>query len=766
MGTPPPRSINDLYASAVHCYQRGQLQEARGLLAQILKTQSRHAPALNLLAIISARTGNLRDAEHYFKRVARLQPANPDPHNNLGNLYLASGRISEAERAYQNALKLDPRYPEATFNLARLYHSSGRPTAAEAAYRQTIAARPGFHPAHTGLGLLLRDTERHAEAEASLREALRLEPRSPDALSGLATVLQGTGRLADAEQLLRAAIGANPQSAEIHNNLGQLLRKQHCLDEAETEFREAIRLRPDMWEVHNNLGLTLKDSGRLDEADAAFRHALQLNPGAPDPYNNLALVLKKSGRLLEARDCLQHLLKMAPDYRYALGLLADVRASLCDWSDYAESVDALTSQVNQGKSCVEPFMFLKVSDDPAAQRQCAERFVKDWHQISPALDLVIPVYSHERIRIAYLSGDFSEHPVAHLIEDLFAQHDRSQFELVAMSCGPDPHNPVGTRLSQYFDRFLDVSKESDEAVARQMRDMEIDIAVDLSGFTTHGRTRVLAHRPAPVQVNYLGFAGTLAAPYIDYLIADRVIIPEPVQADYTERVVYLPDTFLATSHWQIADHAPSREDLNLPEDGFVFCCFNNCNKIQPRQFDVWMRLLHGTAGSVLWLAPRNVQAEANLRSEAAARGIDPDRLIFAPRAPWADHFARTAKADLFLDTQPFNAITTSADALWAGLPVLTCRGHSYAARACASLLQAIGLPELVTDSMDEYEALALDLAAHPERLAAIREKLERNRTKYPLFDTDRFRRNIEAAYRRMWEIRQSGSPPQSFSVDG
>jgi predicted O-linked N-acetylglucosamine transferase (SPINDLY family) len=758
--------MNGLYASAVHRYQHGQLREAQGLLEQILKAQSRHAPALNLLAIISAQTGNLRDAEHYFKRVARLQPANPDPHNNLGNLYLASGRRSEAERAYQQALKLDPRYPEAAFNLARLYHSSGRPAAAETAYRRAIAARPSFQQAFTGLGLLLRDTERQTEAEATLRKALRLAPNSPDALSGLATVLQGTGRLADAEQLLRAAIRATPQSAEIRNNLGQLLLKQHRLDEAETEFREAIRLRPDMWEVHNNLGLTLKDSDRLEEADAAFRRALQLNPGAPDAHNNLALVLKQAGRLLEARDCLQHLLKIAPDYRYAPGLLADVKASLCDWSDHRASADALKSSVTRGKSCVEPFMFLKVSDDPATQRQCAERFVKDWHQVSPALDPVVPVHSHRKIRLAYLSGDFREHPVAQLMEDLFAGHDRTQFELVAVSFGPDAENPVRTRLMPYFDRFLHVSVESDQDVARRVREMEIDIAVDLTGFTSHARTGILAHRPAPIQVNYLGFPGTLGAPFIDYLLADRVVIPGDAVTHYTENIVYLPDTFLTTSHWEISDRTPTREELGLPSEGFVFSCFNNCNKIQPDQFDIWMQLLHRTEGSVLWLAPGIPLAEANLKQEAQARGVDPGRLIFAPKIPLAEHLARQRRADLFLDTFMHNAITTAAMSLWAGLPVLTFPGNSFAARGCASLLQAIGLPELVTDSMDEYEALALDLAAHPERLAAIREKLERNRTNYPLFDTDRFRRNIEAAYRRMWEIRQSGSPPQSFSVDG
>ena len=754
------------YADATRYFRTGQLEMARRLLLNILASNPSHIPSLNLLAIISAQTRRPDEAERYFRRIIRLQPRDPNPHNNLGNLLLASGRVDQARNAYRQALRLDPAYPEAAYNLGRIHQGCGQLDEAEAAYRQALRHGPTFFAAHAALGRLLHTKGRPAEAEQAFRAALRIRPDGLEALNGLAVLLQDHGHFAEAERLLREAVRLAPHSSESHNNLGQLLRKGHRLAEAEVFFRESLRLRPDAWEVHNNLGLTLKDGDRPAEAESEFLEALRLNPDALDAHNNLGLLLKQSGRLAEARDCLEHLTQIAPDYRYALGLLADVRASLCDWSRHRETAEALATGVAQGKGCVEPFTFMKLADDPDAQRRCAARFLADWHTVTPMLDAAIPRYSHDRIRLAYLSGDFREHPVAHLIEELLAAHDRAGFELVAVSFGPNRQDAVRARLMNHFDRFLDVRDESDEAVARRLRAMEIDIAVDLAGFTSHSRTGVLAHRPAPIQVNYLGFPGTLSAPYIDYVIADRVIIPEAARTTYTEKVVYLPDTFLPTSRWEIADHTPGRNDLDLPEKAFVFCCFNNPNKIHPSQFDCWMRLLTKTDGSVLWLASRNPLMAESLRKEAQTRGVDPARLVFAQRASAADHLARHRQADLFLDTLPFNAITTAADALWAGLPVITCRGRSYPARACASLLNAVGLPELVVDTVEEYEALALELAHRPDRLAAIREKLERNRTTHPLFDTQRFRCNLEAAYRTMWEIWQSGAPPKAFSVGG
>ena len=366
-----------------------------------------------------------------------------------------------------------------------------------------------------------------------------------------------------------------------------------------------------------------------------------------------------------------------------------------------------------------------------------------------------------------MSADLREHPVAHLISGMFERHDRSRFETIAISSGDDKPSPIRDRLKRSFDRFFDVNAMSDREVAKLIRELEVDIAVDLNGFTDGSRPDVFAYKPAPVQVNYLGYAGTLGQDYCDYIIADRFVIPEESRGDYAEKVVYLPDSFMVNDAGRkISAQTPSRAEAGLPEKGFVFCCFNNAYKITPDVFDVWMRLLGQVDGSVLWLSRANVHTLSNLRREAQARGIAADRLVFAPRLPLnEDHLARVRLADLFLDTLYYNAHTTAADALWAGVPVLTCPGATFASRVAGSLLGAVALPELITTSPQEYETLALGLARDPARLAALRQRLARNRDACPLFDTDRFTRHIEAAYARMWQRTKRGERPESFAVE-
>jgi predicted O-linked N-acetylglucosamine transferase (SPINDLY family) len=374
-------------------------------------------------------------------------------------------------------------------------------------------------------------------------------------------------------------------------------------------------------------------------------------------------------------------------------------------------------------------------------------------------------YSHDRIRLAYLSADFRVHPSSYLLAGMFEHHDRSRFETIALSFGDDDQSEIQNRLKGAFEHFIDVRNRSDLEVARLVRELEVDIAVDLMGHTRNQRTGILALRPAPVQVNFF-CPGTSGADYLDYIVCDRVVIPEDHHAYYSEKVVYLPDTFQANdSKRRIAERTPSCAEVGLPDDGFVFCSFNNTYKFTPPMFDVWMRLLGHVKGSALWLQEINATATRNLRREAVARGIDANRLVFAPKVPrLEDHLARYRLADLFLDTLPYNAQTTASDALWVGLPVLTCLGTTFVGRVAASLLNAIGLPELITRSLPEYEALALQLATHPVLLADIRAKLARNRATFPLFDTDRFRRHIESAYVTMWERAQRGVGPASFEV--
>jgi predicted O-linked N-acetylglucosamine transferase (SPINDLY family) len=426
-------------------------------------------------------------------------------------------------------------------------------------------------------------------------------------------------------------------------------------------------------------------------------------------------------------------------------------------------------QLQQGAKVVTPFIVLSLTSDPSLQRKAAEIYAAD--EDSPAAHLSLdPSPMHPKvqgkIRLGYFSADFREHPVALLMAETFELHDRTRFELIGFSFGADAKDAVRNRVVSSFDQFLEVGEKTDAEIAALARELGIDIAVDLGGDTKDARIGIFAHRAAPVQVSYLGYPGTMGAPYLDYLLADKTVCPERNQLHYTEKLAYLPHCFMPhDSKQEIAAKLFTRQEFGLPQDGFVFCCFNHHYKINPAVFDVWMRLLTKVTGSVLWLSDGSQTVKDNLRKEASARGVDPLRLVFASRMnSLAEHLSRYRLADLFLDTLPYNAHATACDALWAGVPVLTCAGESFASRVAASLLTSIDMPELITSSLDDYEALALKLASYPAELALLTQKLAHNRCNTPLFDSVLRTQNIEHAYTAMYERALEGKPPENISV--
>jgi predicted O-linked N-acetylglucosamine transferase (SPINDLY family) len=438
----------------------------------------------------------------------------------------------------------------------------------------------------------------------------------------------------------------------------------------------------------------------------------------------------------------------------------------CDFKRGPDFQARAVAAVRDGRAVIVPLDFLPLSDDGALRRRCSENFIAA-RLPQPAQPLWKgEAYHHDRVRIAYLSADFRQHATAELIAGLIEAHDRARFEISAVSFGRDDNSALRARLVRAFDRFEDVRLKNDAEVAQWLKDSEIDIAIDLKGHTEESRPGILAHRPCPVQVGYLGYPGTIGAPWLDYILADARVLPFDRQPFYNERIVHLPHCYQVNDSSRTIGETPTRADAGLPGNSFVFCCFNAAWKITPVLFDVWMRLLAAVPGSVLWLLDDNATARCNLAATAEARGIDPARLIFAPRISSAAHLARHRLADLFLDTLPYNAHTTASDALWAGLPVLTCLGAQFDGRVAASLLEAVGLPELVTHNLVDYEALALALARDSARLSSFREKLAANRLTSPLYDTDRFRQSIEAAYLRMMERARQGRAPESFVVPG
>ncbi|MEA2950490.1 MAG: hypothetical protein QOJ96_10 [Alphaproteobacteria bacterium] len=729
MPPPLPGDALQILDRAVALHQQGMLPQAEQLYRQILAAQPGHFDALHLLGVIKLQQQNDPEAIALITAALRTEPNVVEALSHLGTALANLNRFEEALGHYNKALALRPDDPVTLFN-------------------------------H---GVALANLSRYAEAIASYRKSLALSPDNAAALYNLGTALRMLGAYEEALGCFDRALAIKPDNAPAHFNRGTTLHKLRRYQESLLSFDRALAIRPDFPEALYNRGSTLRNLGRDAEALSDYDRALAIRPDFADALYNRGHALKQMKRYEEALQSFDKGAALKPNHPDAYES-AEVVLALCDWKRTAKVARELMAQIAAGKSPISPFAFLGFSDDMALQLQCAKNYINEKIATPSSLLWNGAIYRHDKIRLAYLSSDFHEHATAYLMAELLEQHDRSRFDVVGISFSPDDGSDMSRRLARAFDQFHDVRSTSDRDVARLLRDREIDIAIDLKGHTQDSRPEMLGFRPAPIQVNFLGYPGTMGANFIDYIVADRIVAPFERQPFYTEKIVHLPDCYQPNTRRVIAEHTPTRREAGLPDGGFVFCCFNNNFKITPPVFDIWMRLLKNVPGSVLWLLQDNVGAERNLRREAEERGIDPARLIFAERLPLDQHLSRHRLADLFLDTLPYNAHTTASDALWAGLPVLTCTGKSFADRVAASILHAAGMPELVTHSLEEYEALALKLATDPALLQSIRHKLAQNRLSYPLFDSDRFRRHIEAAYTSMWDIHQRGESPRSFAV--
>lgn len=716
-----------------------------------------------------------------------------------GNAFLAEGKLDEATNSYREAIALNPQDADACLNLGFALSEQQRYQEAEHALQRSLDINPGLADAFYFLGLIAKKQGKTEAAIENFARVLDLKRDFELVYGDLCQMLVESGQIGRAKEIVLKGIAEYPELVDFHAQLGSLYAYENDLERAIHCFQDALKLQPDHAQVHGRLGEVFRRSNRFEDALASYDKLVALTPNSAEAFNNRGIALggldrhedalasfqqalaleprhaKALGNLGEMLGCLRRhdeaarafsrLIDIEPEYPYALGALFYSKRYSCDWSQYELDQERLNTAVMRGGKAIEPFTFLAATQSAAALLQCARTHAAE---ACPPSDSPLwngQRYAHDRIRVAYLSADFHDHATAYLMAELFELHDRERFEIVALSFGPDSTGAMRQRLLRSFDRFVDVRAKSDREAAGLLREMEIDIAVDLKGFTTDGRPGILAQRPAPVQVNYLGFPGSMGVEYVDYILADRCVIPDEHRYFYSEKVVWLPDSYQPNdAQRRIAETTPARAECGLPASGFVFCCFNNNYKITPDVFDVWMRLLTEVGGSVLWLLEDNANVSRNLRSEALRRGVAAERVVFAPRVDLDKHLARHKLADLFLDTLPYNAHTTASDALWAGLPVLTCRGTTFPGRVAASLLNATGLPELVTESLADYEALALKLARSPDLLSGIRAKLSRNRSEYPLFDTKRFCSHMESAYTLMWERSQRGEAPASFAV--
>jgi predicted O-linked N-acetylglucosamine transferase (SPINDLY family) len=708
---------------------------------------------------------------------------------------LSQGELKARAEASATAAAAQPDSPEMRVALAEALASLGRGAEAIGHYRTAVAARPEQLVWRCNLAVLLSNAGRHDEAVRESEAALALDPNCAAALYNQASSLLALGEAATACARLARCAALTPGDARVHNNLGLALAADHRYEAALKSYDEALRLRADYSRALNNRGAAHMALKQFEQALADLDRAIALEPRYTRALNNRGAALRALGRheaalasyrtafpdpealaaatdLLmrelrrgaEALACASELYRQYPERDDVAGAYHGVSQGLARWCDYRGRVEAIVAGVRAGRRPSTPFRFLYVSDDPADQLACAS-----------AAALAVParaplwrgeIRRHARIRVGYLSSDFYAHATAYLAAGLFERHDRDRFECFAFAHGRRPtDDPMRSRLEAAFEHFEDVEHLSTPELAERIRSVGIDILVDLKGYTSDSRMEVLSYRPAPVQVHYLGYPGTLGALFIDYLIADHYVIPVQDSIHYREQIVRLPYTYQVTDDRRaVNDGSWTRDRAGLPRSGLVLAAFHQTYKLSPPLFDAWMRLLHRLPDACLWLLAKQPAAQRQLLLEAVARGVRPERIVFAPEVPQADHLARQRLGDLLLDTWPYGSHTTASDALWAGLPIVALTGRSFAARVSGSILQAAGLPELITESLADYEALITRLCTEPGRLERLRRQVESSVRASPLFDTAGFTRALEICYERMWARSLAGLPPAPIDV--
>jgi len=642
----------------------------------------------------------------------------------------SSGQYQEAIDQIKILNGLYPNVPF-LFNLVgACYKELGQLEGAAKMFEAAVGIKLDYAEAHKNLGITLRDLGQKEQAIESLKKAIEIDSNYVDAYYNLAITFKDLDQVEESVQIYKKVIEINPKFAQAHNNLGNIYKGLGKNKEAIQSFEEAIKINPNFAEAFRNLGNSFRELQKREEALFCF-------------------------------ECAK---KIRPNMEFILGDILNSKMQLCFWDNLKNLLDELKHKINNSDKVIAPFPLLPLIDDPKLLRKNTEVFVNRVYPKNQILPLIESYKMRKKIRIGYFSADFRIHPVTTLTAELYEVHNRDHFEIHAFSFGPDTKDEMNLKVKAGVDHFHNVRSMSHQEITILTRSFEIDIAVDLAGFTADSAINIFAMSAAPIQLSYIGYLGTMAADYYDYLIADSVMIPKESQKYYSEKIVYLPSFQVNDSKDLPPEITLTRKEVGLPGEGFVFCCFNNTYKFTPTVFDSWARILEQVEGSVLIIFADNEIAKTNLIKEISLRGIDEYRLIFGDHLTRKEYLARYRVADLFLDTWPCNAGTTASDALKMGLPLLTLRGQSFNSREAASILTSINLPELITNTPEEYEALAIELATHPEKLKAIKEKLASNLSTTLLFDTKRFTKNLESAYTQMYERHHEGLDPDHIYV--
>lgn len=712
------------------------------------------------------RSGNYSVAQKFLKQILDSNPADSKANELAAYMAGNTGNVELAHKLLQKASQQADCSPEALYYLGTSYLKNGQFEAAISSFERTLKTSGDFFEVLHNLGLAYFHVKKYVESIKVFKRAVLLRQNSFEALTNLGNSLKAIKENEEALVYQSQAVEANPQRPEGWLNKGVILNELKRYEDALTQYNQALLLKPDYTEAWSNKGNVLHTLKRFEEALAHHEQAVTLSNSDAETLFNKGITLHELKRYDEALEHLERAKQISPDLDFLLGTLVHEQMIVGKWDNFVSNTTQLSAALESRCKVASPFSVLSVIDSPHLHLLAAKNWVNGEYPANPALPS-IPKYKNAKIRIGYFSADFRDHPVSALTAELFDLHDRNIFELFAFSLQGAPINDhMRERLSQTFDRFLDVQGMSDLDIARLARETQLDIAIDLGGHTKDARPGIFALRAAPIQVNYLGYPGSLGAEYVDYIVADNTLIPPSKQSYYSEKVAYLPDTYMVNDSKRKIPNLPlKRAEFNLPESGFVYCCFNNSFKITPFVFESWMGILKKVHGSVLWLSENNASFRSNLKKEALKQGIDPDRLVFANRVEdHGAHLARHRLADLFLDAKPYNAHTTAMDALQAGLPVLTQIGDSFTSRVAASLLNAIGLPELITHTQDEYEALAVELGINQNKITALKQKLINNQSTTALLNTKLFTRHIENAYQVMYERHQNGLAPDHIYI--
>jgi predicted O-linked N-acetylglucosamine transferase (SPINDLY family) len=795
-----PQLFGPRYYLGIIRLQQGRNAEACEYLGQAVRVHPDDLGVLMNYGMALRAAGRAQEALEAFDRALTIQPNLVEALYNRGVALSDLKQYELAVEAYDRALVVQPEMVAALVNRAVALAALQRFDDALGAYDRVLAMQPSNIIALNNRGLTKRALGRSAEAIADYDRALALNPDHDETRYNRGVALMDLQRAGEALAMFDALAQAYQDNAEMLNNRGVALWNLKRPEEALACYAPALALEPGFAEAWGNQGLALRDMGRYEEALASFETVLSLEPRnavAANSRGNVLRDMKKYDEAIRSYDAaigfrpdyaealinrgyarwtlkqieagtadVEKGLALDPDHPYGRGELLHMRMYTADWRDYAPRKAELEKLVREGARAVQPFIFQAIAETPADAQACSRIWAADKYPPVPSRPHDREARKDEKkIRIGYVSGEFRQQATAILMAGLYERHDRERFEIIAIDTGVNDNSPMRERLEKAFDRWISVASLSDEQASDIIRDANIDILVNLNGFFGDARMGIFARRPAPIQVSYLGFPATLGAAYMDYIIADKVVIPKTEERFYDEQVVTLPGSYQANDdRGRPISAVPSRAEAGLPEKAFVFCNFNSAYKLTPPTFDSWMRILKQVDGSVLWLLESLGTYTDNLRREAEARGVAGERLIFAADIPTEQHLARMSLADLFLDGLPYNAHTTGSDALWAGVPLITTTGATFPGRVGTSLLQACGLSELVTASVEEFETLAVTLAGDPAALKKLRAKLARNKEKSALFDTDRFRKHIEQAYQTMQERWLAGEKPKGFAV--